>query len=479
MSFPIMALSLPPDLLLHFSSFSQEHVFRYWDILTDAQRVILLSQCARVNLNVLSRFWDQFRSSPGPSSSIQPFENIVVGKEDQWEEKGMEMVGQGKVGCVLMAGGTGTRLGFDKPKGMFDIGLPSHKSLFQIQAEKVKSVKQLAAKRLGKTVEEINIPYYIMTSDTTHDATVNFWKENNNFELGDVFFFVQGMLPAVDLSGKIIMETTHSFAWSANGNGGLYEALEISGAFADMNEKRLEYLHIFSVDNALLRVADPVFHGLCKVLQSDCGNKTCEKMNPTESIGVMCKRFHQEMGKYVTSVVEYSEMTSDLANARTDDGKLQFRAGNIATHCFSLSFLERCIMNRNKLPFHAAKKKICCVSDFPPYETITPEKENGIKMEMFIFDVFPFATNPIAFQTNRELEFSPLKNAVKPGVDCTAETVCRDISRLNRAMLRRAGALVEEDGGLIEIDPLLSYAGENLARFKGQKIWGSVHLSTP
>lgn len=176
------------------------------------------------------------------SDNLKPFDKIAdatcAGKNtrDGWWNAGLELVSKSKAGCILMAGGAGTRLGFPHPKGMYDVGLPSHKSLFQIQAERLLKVRSLAAKFAGIEEDLIHIPYYIMTSDGTHHETVEFWASNNYFSLpkDDVFFFQQGMLPALDFDGKIVMETKTTISWAANGNGGIYEALYTSKAIDDM-----------------------------------------------------------------------------------------------------------------------------------------------------------------------------------------------------------------------------------------------------
>ena len=218
--------------------------------------------------------------------------------------------------------------------------------------------------------------------------------------------------------------------------------------------------------------------GFCKDLNVDCCNKTVEKINPNEGVGVMC-RVASEHDSWDTSVIEYSEIPKELAEKRSVDGKLEYRAANIAIHCLSIEFLSKCIQNKNKLPFHVAKKKIPIVSNENPLITIQPEVENGIKMEMFVFDVFAFASNPFAFQVLRNEEFSPVKNALKVGASCTKATACNDVSSMNKRFLVKAGATVElSDESIIEIDASISYAGENLEKYNGVVINSPLYISS-
>jgi UDP-N-acetylglucosamine/UDP-N-acetylgalactosamine diphosphorylase len=309
----------------------------------------------RVDLDAVARAWQQLQATPVVTAAPVPFPNIVdatsSNQSEAYRHAGLKLVAQGKAATILMAGGAGTRLGFAHPKGMYDIQLPSHRSLFEMQAERLLKVCADAAQQEG--VSEVHVPYYVMTSDGTHEETVQFWRDHQYFGIpaADVFFFQQGMLPALSFEGKILLETSHSISWAANGNGGLYEALDVSGALADMQKRGVEYVEVFCVDNALVRVADPFMFGFCALNRSQCVNKTVEKVQPKEGVGVMCLRSANDT--QVASVIEYSEMSSEMAALKdsNDSSKLAFRAANIAIHCLSLPFLQTCAARRNELPY--------------------------------------------------------------------------------------------------------------------------------
>lgn len=363
----------------------------------------------RVDLDAVARAWAQLSgpqvSAADAAAGVRAFENIVDAttasdaQRAEWRAAGLALAARGQTASILMAGGAGTRLGFAQPKGMYEIQLPSRHSLFESQAHRLLKVRADAAAHAGVAEADVRIPYYVMTSDGTHEETVAFFRAHSYFGLNeaDVFFFQQGMLPALDFDGKILLETGHGISWAANGNGGLYEALHASGAFADMERRGVAYVDVFCVDNALVRVACPWMIGFASTRGLQCVNKTVEKVRPNEGVGVMCLRA-SAAGALSASVIEYSEMPAEMAALRDgadESAKLAFRAANIAIHCFSLDFLRTCCARRNELPFHIARKKIACAeagdgADAAPV-TVTPSKENGVKMEMFVFDVFPFA----------------------------------------------------------------------------------------
>lgn len=240
-----------------------------------------------------------------------------------------------------------------------------------------------------------------------------------------------------------------------------------------MNRRGVLYLHAHSVDNILIKVADPIFIGYCSKQNADCAAKVVEKSHPNEAVGVVC----MVDGKY--QVVEYSEITQKTAEMKLDDGRLKFNAGNICNHFFHADFLNKIGSTYEKeLKLHVAKKKIPFVDNSG--KRITPDKPNGIKIEKFVFDVFEFAENFVTVEVPREVEFSALKNADSAGKDC-ASTARNDIYNLHRKYIENAGGVVTDKVQEVEISPLISYAGEGLEQLVKGKVFemSTVHLTCP
>ncbi|PFH59129.1 hypothetical protein XA68_12769 [Ophiocordyceps unilateralis] len=459
----------------------QDHVFTFWDKLSDDERAELFEQlegfdAGRIDgiaKRALGKGDDNATEKNKTSNSLEPLPESATAsvldsgteKIESWYKAGLKLVAENKVAVVLMAGGQGTRLGSSDPKGCFDIGLPSHKSLFQIQAERIRKVQELAAASTDSS--HVIVPWYVMTSGPTRKPTQDFFDKHHYFGLdrANVQIFEQGVLPCLSPDGKILLESKTRVAVAPDGNGGIYQALVLSGVLEDMRRRGVQHVHAYCVDNCLVRVADPVFIGFAASKDVDIATKVVRKRNATESVGlILCKD-----GK--PDVVEYSEI--DKATAEATDAKqpdlLKFRAANIVNHYYSFRFLESIPQWAHKLPHHVAHKKIPA-ADPKTGETVKPETPNGIKLEQFVFDVFPFL--PLdkfaCMEVRRDDEFSPLKNAPGKNED-DPDTSKRDIMAQGRRWVQEAGATVVAEGG-IEVSPLISYGGEGLEKLKGTSI---------
>ncbi|KAJ1536939.1 UDP-N-acetylglucosamine pyrophosphorylase [Nowakowskiella sp. JEL0078] len=462
-----------------FEKAGQSQVFTFWDELNDKQKSSLLSDLGKIDPSRVSNIFNVATSSSSPSVSakVDPLPDsmldsvIKAPKETtkKWRDLGLKLIAEGKVGVILLAGGQGTRLGSSAPKGCYDIQLPSHKSLFQLQGERIARLQKIASE--FSSDQEVIIPWYVMTSEPTREATESFFKEHNYFGLDskNVFFFNQGVLPAFTNDGKIILETKSSVSVAPDGNGGIYAALKKEGVIADLERRKIPYLHAYCVDNCLVKVADPVFIGYCVEKNADCGAKVVPKAHAHEQVGVICLR----NGK--PGVVEYSEIDPKVSEQTKSDGTLVYNAGNIANHFYTLDFLKHIDEIEGQLEYHIAKKKIKHVNLQSGAE-VKPDSPNGIKLELFIFDVIPYAERFVVLETDRKEEFSPLKNA--PGTKSdNPETSRADILAQHVRFARAAGATIEIGPGqsvdqvpVFELSPLVTYDGEGLEKFNGRVI---------
>ncbi|RDX51147.1 nucleotide-diphospho-sugar transferase [Lentinus brumalis] len=479
------------NLRKRYESAGQGHLFTFWDDLSDTERDALRAQLEALDIERVNRIYQRAVSAEkelAQNAGKEPIEPLpedaadsVIGdpvKEKEWRDIGLKAIARGEVGVLLMAGGQGSRLGSSAPKGCYDIGLPSHKTLFQYQAERIARLQTLAAQSAGKEAGEVVIPWYVMTSGPTRAETESFFTKHNYFGLDPkhVIFFEQGTLPCLTDDGKVFLETRSRVAVAPDGNGGLYAALrkplssdKSHTVLSDLERRKIQYVHSYCVDNCLVRIADPVFLGYCIQKQADCAAKVVPKSHPTESVGVIARRGDK------FSVVEYSEISKEQAERRTPTGELAFRAGNIANHFYTTSFLKDVESFEEELAFHIARKKIPHV-DLTTGETVKPTKPNGMKLEMFVFDVFPFTKHFAVLEVARAEEFSPLKNAPGTGSD-DPETSRRDLLAQHRRFLEAAGATVKE-GVEIELSPLVTYAGEGLEAVKGKTFTRSGYVES-
>ncbi|GAA6232929.1 UDP-N-acetylhexosamine pyrophosphorylase-like protein 1 [Lates japonicus] len=464
-------------------SAGQSHVLQFLPELCEEDRDSFLQELSQLDLKGLKDHCEgAAKAAASPSASLdqhlEPVPPQVIGsvkKSDKnsltaWETEGLLKISENHVGVLLLAGGQGTRLGVQYPKGMYNVGLPSNKTLYQIQAERIYKIQELADVKHGS---KCTVPWYIMTSEFTLAPTEKFFKKNNYFGLkpSDIIMFEQRMIPAVTFDGKVILQGKGKIAMAPDGNGGLYQALVDNKVLEDMKKRGVEYLHVYCVDNILVKMADPVFIGFCVSKGADCGAKVVEKAYPAEPVGVVCRV------QGISQVVEYSEMQQETAELRGPGGELVYSAGNICNHFFTRAFLQDVAENfQGQLKQHVAIKKVPFVDTYG--NQVKPTKPNGIKMEKFVFDVFPFSRKFVAFEVLREDEFSPLKNA--DGAATDSPTTARNslMAQHCRWVLAAGAKLLDEHGNILppkagvlaadnspaqcEISPLVSYFGEGL-----------------
>ncbi|KEF57097.1 UDP-N-acetylglucosamine pyrophosphorylase [Exophiala aquamarina CBS 119918] len=457
---------------------NQEHVFAFYDELDTAGKASLFEQLCTFDPHRINILADKALHPPKESNETPSLEPLPASasaslldanqeQKDGWYKAGLDHISKNKVAVVLMAGGQGTRLGSSDPKGCYDIGLPSRKSLFQVQAERIKKLQELAQAQSSPEAEPV-IPWYVMTSGPTRKPTEKFFKEHEYFGLQreNVIIFEQGVLPCISNEGKILLESKSKVAVAPDGNGGIYQALLTSEARTDMRKRGIEHVQAYCVDNCLVKVADPVFIGFAASKDVDIATKVVRKRASNEPVGLIV----QKNGK--PDVVEYSEIDKETAEAKDSSDLLRFRAANIVNHYYSFRFFESIEDWAHMLPHHVARKKIPFM-DPEKGETIKPEKPNGIKLEQFVFDVFPLIglDKFACLEVERKEEFSPLKNARGTGED-DPDTSKKDILEQGSRWLHAAGAIVVSEEGEtgVEVSPLISYGGEGLGYLHGREI---------
>ncbi|KAK9718973.1 UTP--glucose-1-phosphate uridylyltransferase [Popillia japonica] len=458
--------------------FGQSHLLKFCEELTQSERDAFADELCNMDFEEINQLFERAystlstdvekldsRMQPIPEAQFESEERCSEDQLDLYYNRGLKEISESRVGVLLMAGGQGTRLGVSYPKGMYSVGLISNKTLFQVQAERIQRLQVLAGEKMNK---KGTITWYIMTSGPTFEPTKKFLAEKNYFGLNpdNIVIFQQGLLPCFDFDGKVLLEDKDKISVAPDGNGGIYRALHKNGILADMQNRGITSVHAHSVDNILIKVADPVFIGYCVMKGADCGVKVVRKVYPTEAVGVVC----QVDGQF--QVVEYSEITDKTANLKDSEGNLVFHAANICNHFFSTDFLGIIAEKYEpQLKLHVAKKKIPFVNDNG--EKVKPSTPNGIKIEKFVFDVFQFSTNFVTWEVPRHTEFSALKNSDDVGKDCPS-TARQDLFNLHKKYIENAGATLI--GDIIEISPLLSYAGENLEHIRGKSFTSPAHL---
>lgn len=427
--------------------YKQEHVFEYWNDLSSEEKTSLLDELSEVDFNLLEKLYNS-KESPIPSDfKPAPYINRPVNDEGkkvfaEAEKKGIEHIRAGKVAAFIVAGGQGSRLGFNGPKGKYPAGPVSGKSLFHFHGEKI-----YAASKEYSTV----IPYLVMTSNDNHNETIAFFEEENYFGLNkkDVFFFRQNMIPSLDDRGNLVLADKNRLFRNPDGHGGSITALRSSGVLDILKKRGIETLSYFQVDNPLVKIIDPVFIGFHLSHFADMSSKALIKAYPEEKIGVFVTFPDSRTG-----IIEYSDLPEDKLRAKDSRGNLEFAAGSPAIHIFSRAFIERitCEGGTN-LPYHTARKDIKVFKN-GSYSTV-----KGYKFEKFVFDALPIADKNVILETSREEEFAPIKNA--EGIDSAASSA-ELMSNLHRSWLAAKGVKIPEKVKIIEISPLLSFDGSRI-----------------
>ncbi len=423
----------------------QEHVFAQWHNLTQGEQKHLLEQLASIDFNLMEKL---FRNKEeGTISQYSPVktirrEDIPKPKRDEAQKLGEAHIREGKLAAFLVAGGQGSRLGFEGPKGKFPIGPVSNRSLFHYHGEKI---------RAAEIKYSCTIPFLIMTSPMNHSETIDFFKENKFFGLvpENVFIFPQNLLPSLDTAGKLIMESKSTLFMNPDGHGGSLSALKNSGVLEKIMAMGIETISYFQVDNPLVKITDPLFTGFHLLEKAEVSSKAIPKAYPEEKTGVFIKTAEGKSG-----IIEYSDMPEEKLHARDEEGNLIYGAGNPAIHLFSSEFIGRITSDNNTgLPFHRATKKI------KAFREGALEEIDGLKYEKFIFDALPMCKKDIIYETIREEEFAPVKNAEGKDSPKSAKEL---IVNLYKKWLLNAGAEIPETTEIVEISPFFALDEEDI-----------------
>jgi UDP-N-acetylglucosamine/UDP-N-acetylgalactosamine diphosphorylase len=460
---------VPPDLMHRLKRHGQEHVLLGWEDLDAPARSALANQLAGIDLDEIDRLY-AVRDKPAVVPTADRLAPIPTETEAAIDAPtirlGHEALGRGELAVLLVAGGQGTRLGCDKPKGMFPIGPVSNKTLFQVHADKVFAL----GRRYGRPV-----PFLVMTSPATHADTTAYFAEQNYFGLGreNVYFFQQGTMPAVDIAtGRLLLEAPGVLFSSPNGHGGTITALYETGVLDEIARRGVRHVFYFQVDNPLVKIGDPVFLGRHIALRSEASSKAIAKAYPKEKMGVLALIDGR------CGIVEYSDLPDDLAHRTDREGRLVYRAGSPAIHLFDLEFLRRVTYGVHRLPFHVARKKVGHVDTNG--QRVCPTTENALKFETFVFDALPMADRWLVMEAPREEEFSPVKNATGVDSPVTAKVA---IANLAGAWLEKAGVRVARnaEGNVaepLEISPRFALDADELAArvWPGRVVDGPLYL---
>jgi len=458
-----MAQPAPIELIEKFQRAGQGQVFAFFERLGPDEQRRLLEEAAEIDLAEIERLTRTLLAKNAAAGvdlvGLAPASYEALpehgGAASEWANAkvaGEEALRAGRVAAFTVAGGQGTRLGYDGPKGTFPVTPVKHKTLFQVFAEKIHA----AGMRYGRPLH-----WFIMTSHQNHSATEAFFAEHALFGLdrARVHFFRQGRMPAVDFGGKIMLAGPGRIALSPDGHGGSLRALARSGALDLMAREGIDTLSYFQVDNPLVRCIDPAFIGWHLRRGSEMSSKMVPKAYPEEKLGHFCA----QNGRLV--VIEYSDLPMAMQRETDANGQLRYIAGSIAIHVLDREFVRRMAVGGTgaTLPFHRADKKISAIgADGLP---VRPEKPNGVKFEMFVFDALPFAKNPVVIETRRANDFSPVKNA--EGVDSPQTSRDDQLRQFARWLETNGAPIVRDETGrpraMFEVSPLFGYDEDSFA----------------
>lgn len=453
------------DFRSRLTKVGQEHLLTFAAQISPTEQAALAGQIAAIDLEALPALINKYVLNPEPARvphKIDPapfYPADPTSKSRPWDKAkhaaaGEALLRAGKIAAFVVAGGQGSRLGFEGPKGCYPAGAVTEKPLFQIFAEQLLA----AHRRFGKPVS-----WYIMTSPLNHAATEAFFEQHNFFGLSpaDVVFLQQGVMPSFDIkTGKILLASRSEIATNPDGHGGSITALHRSGALADMKRRGIEHLSYFQVDNPHVKIIDPVFIGLHAAApdsSAEMSSKMLPKASASEKVGVFCVVDGR------LDMIEYSDLPAELAGATNPDGTLKFIAGNPAIHILAVKFVEKLTSGGAELPYHRAEKKIPAI-DLRTGELVAPTANNGVKLEKFVFDALQRAEKSLVFETDRLEEFAPIKNAT--GADSVESSKKLQTQRAAR-WLEAAGVRVPRTSSgdpdcIIELSPLTALFPEDL-----------------
>jgi UDP-N-acetylglucosamine/UDP-N-acetylgalactosamine diphosphorylase len=452
-----------PELLAKLIPIGQQHLLAFWDRLNAAERAHLARQIDEIDADLFRELRAEYREhqkSGGSENSkwaalaaraVSPPAMRLDGSGVHFtsaaaREKGTEVLRAGQVGMILVAGGLGTRLGFDQPKGMFSLGPLSKRTLFQILLEQLQAV----SRRYG-----VGIPLYVMTSPATDEVTRRYLDENRWFGLPveDSRVFCQATMWAVDdRFERILLETPEALFTGPDGHGGMLAALAKSGCLADAQRCGIKHFFYGQIDNPLLQVCDELFLGSHVLAGSEMTTQVVHKRDPLERVG----NVFAIGGKL--QIIEYSDLPAEFARQTNPDGSLKLWAGNLAVHAFDVEFLARSAHQKNALPFHYARKKVACLD--ASGRPVEPEKPNAIRFEKFIFDLLPLARQALVVEADPAQAFAPVKNSDDEPTD-NPRTAKNAMMALARRQLREAGMTIADDMP-VEINPLWASSTEEI-----------------